>query len=153
MGHHGDIEVGIGQIKVCRGSGMIVARAIGSCIAVAIYDEKKSVGGLAHVLLAEGKKEDIGKPAMYAGPGVKRLKRKVMELGGLEKNLHAKMAGGSQMFSSPGTENIGDKNAKAVEVALKKHGIKLVGSNTGGFKARTVRFRVGSNTMVIEIKI
>lgn len=147
------IEVGIGKLEVIRGSGTLVARSLGSCVAVALYDEENEVGGMAHVLVAEGDKKKKDKPAMYADKAVRRLKRKIGELGGKRRNLEAKIAGGSQMFSFKSRGAVGDKNVEAVEDALEDNNISIVGRDTGGDKARTVEFRVGSMSMKVIIKI
>lgn len=153
MDRKDEVEVGIGQLEVSRGSATMVARSLGSCVALALYDEDNEVGGLAHVLVAEGDKEKKEKPAMYADRAVKRLKRKISELGGRKRNLEAKIAGGAQMFSFKSKGAVGEKNVEAVVNELNKQGINIVGRDTGGDKARTVRFKVGSMSMKVEIKI
>ncbi len=153
MSRKDELEVGIGKLEVIRGSGTLIARSLGSCVAVAMYDEENEIGGMAHVLVAEGNKKKKKKPAMYADKAVKRLKRKIIELGGNRRNIEAKIAGGSQMFSFKSRGAVGDKNVKAVKDALNDQNISIAGKDTGGDKARTVKFRVGSMSMKVIIKI
>ncbi|MEF8874709.1 MAG: chemotaxis protein CheD [Candidatus Thermoplasmatota archaeon] len=147
-------EVGIGQFKVIKGNGELIASSLGSCIALVVYDKINKVGGMAHILASEGDdKERLDKPAMYPEPAVKRLVRKIISYGGEKKNLEAKMAGGARMFSFKTNDDPGKKNIEAVKEALKKRDIELTGEDVRGDKARTVKFDVNSMSMKIEIKI
>ncbi len=147
-------EVGIGQFKVIKDSGELIARSLGSCIALVIYDRTNKVGGMAHVLAPEGNDEKrLDKPAMYPEPAVKRLVRKIITHGGDKNNLEAKIAGGAQMFSFKSDDAPGEKNVKAIKEALKKRNIEITGEDVGGNKARTVKFNVNSMSMKIEMKI
>ncbi len=148
-----EVDVGIGKLEVSKDSRVFVARALGSCVGVAMYDKKKKIGGMAHVLLPEGDKNKPEKPAMYADEAVRKLRKKIIDLGGNKRNLEAKIAGGSQMFSFKAEGVVGKKNVEAVENALDKWNIKLAGKDTGGKHARTVKFSLGSMSMKIQIKV
>lgn len=145
-------SVSIGKIKVAT-DGVLIARSVGSCIALVIYDQKNRVAGMAHVLLPEGDKDKPDKPAMYAPDAVKILEKNIKNNGGRERNLKAKISGGAQMFSYTSKENIGERNAIKVKEELKNCDIKLTGEEVGGANARTISFKVGSMTMLVSIKV
>ena len=46
-----EISVGIGEIKVVNNNCLLKAIGLGSCIAVALYDENTGIAGLAHFML------------------------------------------------------------------------------------------------------
>ncbi len=148
-----EVDVGIGKLETSDSNTVFVARALGSCVGVAMYDKNKKVGGMAHVLLPEGDKDKPEKPAMYADEAVRKLRKEIIDMGGNKRSLEAKIAGGSQMFSFKAEGVVGKKNVEAVEKALDKWNIKLAGKDTGGKHARTVKFSLGSMSMKIQIKV
>jgi chemotaxis receptor (MCP) glutamine deamidase CheD len=44
-------QIPSGNYYVSSGSKMVLRSVLGTCVGVAIYDEKNSVGGLIHLLL------------------------------------------------------------------------------------------------------
>lgn len=142
-------QAGMGQIK--RADGDNIVRAIlGSCVGVAIYCRKRSVGMLAHIVLPdaagrggpEGKFVDTAIPWM-----IEQLKAE----GIVGVDLEAKLAGGANMFNSTGPLQIGDKNVQAAKAALEQHRIPLVAEDCGGECGRRVTFHAGNGTLQVEI--
>ncbi|MEF8834855.1 MAG: chemotaxis protein CheD [Candidatus Thermoplasmatota archaeon] len=146
-------EIKIGEMEITKDKKMIVARALGSCVAVAIYDSKNEVGGMGHVLLGKGNKERKGKTALYADKAIDRMIKKIQKLGGKGENLEAKIAGGASMFSSQSNGDVGKKNVQSVIKELEDREIPVKGKDIGGTHARNVRFKVGSMSMSVESKI
>lgn len=149
----GEKEIKIGEMEITDDKKLILARALGSCVAVAIYDRGNEVGGMAHVLLGKGKKERDGKTALYADKAIDRMVKEIRRCGGKKGNLEAKIAGGASMFSSQSNGDVGKKNVEAVIEELKARDIPIVGKDIGGSHARNVRFKVGSMSMNVESKI
>lgn len=145
-------EIKIGEMEITKEKRMIVARALGSCVAVAIYDSKNEIGGMAHVLLGKGKKEREGKTALYADKAIDRMVKEIKKSGGERENLEAKIAGGASMFSSK-SNDVGKKNVQSVIKELEDRDIPVTGKDIGGTHARNVRFKVGSMSMSVESKI
>lgn len=146
-------EIKIGEMKITGEKKVLVARALGSCIAVAMYDSQNEVGGMAHVLLGEGNKKREGKTALYADKAIDRLVEELRKSGSERKNLEAKIAGGASMFSSQSKGDIGKKNVEAVIEELGDRNIPVTGKDIGGTHARNVRFKVGSMSMKVEVKV
>ncbi len=146
-------EIKIGEMEITNQKKILVARALGSCVAVAIYDPENEVGGMAHILLGKGNKKRKGKTALYADKAINRMVKKIQEAGGRRKNLEAKIAGGASMFSSQSKGDIGDDNIEAVLKELKDRNIPITGKDIGGTHARNVRFKVGSMSMRVEVKV
>ncbi len=146
-------EIKIGEMKITDDKKIIVARALGSCVAVAIYDSENEVGGMAHILLGKGKKQREGKTALYADKAIDRMVKEIRKSGGERKNLEAKIAGGASMFSTQSNGDVGRKNVEAVIKELEDLNIPITGKDIGGTHARNVRFKVGSMSMTVESKI
>jgi chemotaxis protein CheD len=141
-------KVGMGEIEVVRGS-FLLRTLLGSCIGLILYDARNQIGGLAHVVLptSSGQKATPGK---YADTALAELLRQIAELGGRERSLTAKMAGGANMFSTSGPATIGDQNIAAVERLLKEAGIPITARHCGGRVGRRVAFEVDTGRVLIE---
>jgi chemotaxis protein CheD len=62
-------------------------------------------------------------------------------MGAKRNNLHAKIAGGAQMFKSQSGSsllNIGERNTEKTHEVLHSLGIRITGEDTGGTVGRTM---------------
>lgn len=146
--------VGIADCKVSRDTAdQLVTYALGSCIAVVLYDPASKVGGMLHYMLPESgldKKKAGETPYMFADTGVPLLFQRVYGLGGNKKNLIVRIAGGAQVMDSGGVFNIGKRNHLAVKKLLWKEGVLIHAENVGGMVSRTVRMDVENGRMTIR---
>ncbi len=156
-----DVEsVSVAEIKVSNDSGILASYGLGSCVAVAMYDRLKKVGGLAHIMLPESRgavSEET--PGKFADIAVSRLVEELVRLGARRTGLRCKIAGGSQMFDIPGDNqraaksphtHIGTRNVERVRRELERLRIPLVGEDTGGNYGRSVKF--DTSTGEVEVK-
>jgi chemotaxis protein CheD len=47
------VPVRIGDVKVAAGPSVLFTIGLGSCVAVALYDPERRIGGLAHAMLPD----------------------------------------------------------------------------------------------------
>lgn len=138
-----EVTVGLAELKVVGKSEILVAYAIGSCVAVILYDSRSKIAGLAHVMLPSknGFSED-SKEGKFADTAIEALVKEMKALGADEKRLIAKIAGGACMFGKETDTdiNVGQRNVDKVREILKNKKIYLKADDTGGRYARTVRF-------------
>jgi len=143
--------VRMGELAVSATPGdVLVTIGLGSCIGVALFDARRPIAGLAHVMLPSG--PAAGPPAKFADAGVPLLAERVRGLGAAR--LEAVIVGGAQMFtfSGEGGANIGARNEAAVREQLERLSIPIRAANTGGNKGRTVRVHVeGVRVTVREV--
>ncbi|MBN1195604.1 MAG: chemotaxis protein CheD [Methanomicrobiaceae archaeon] len=113
---------------------------LGSCVAVMIFDKKRGIGTMAHVMLPDnGGKCD--RPGKYANTAIPILITELIQAGCTKRSLEAKIAGGASMFKSfRGNLNIGDRNVEALKKILEKHSIPIVGEDVGGTSGRSVYY-------------
>ena len=143
-----DILVGMGQIAA--GVAPQRMRAIlGSCIGVALYHPGRKTGVMAHVVLPESAGRE-GAPGKFADTAVPQMLAVLREHGAPTCGLTAKLAGGANMFNGSGPLRIGDANAEAVAVALKKAGIRVAGQDLGGTRGRRVDFDCASGELTVQ---
>ncbi len=133
---------------------MVFVRALGSCVAVTIYDPSIKVGGMAHVMLPDDSNVKNGHlPYQYANTAVDTLVENVCSKGANKFRLRAKIAGGSQLFDVNETleKPVGEQNVEKVKAALRKASIRLEAEDTGGRRGRNVQFFLDSGKLVTAV--
>jgi chemotaxis protein CheD len=146
--------VGIAQLEVARAPATLTALALGSCVAVILYDRVAKVGGLAHVLLPSGNmgRARADAPGRYAPEAVATLTEQLLALGAQQPRLTARLVGGASMFTAlqpAGTIQMGERNVHAVRQALHRLGIRNGGEIVGGDHGRSVDFDVETGRVVV----
>jgi len=157
------VNVGVAEFYVTHNPHVLASYGLGSCVGVALYDEKRKIGGMAHIMLPDSKA--ISKPGgagRYADTAIQAMVVEMERLGSRRRDIKAKMAGGACMFTIPGATNprnvpgpalgmqIGERNIKAAKRALRELKIPLVGEDTGGAYGRTMRFRISDGKVIIS---
>ena len=149
------INVGIGELVIAKPPTILQAVALGSCVGVAIIDPFTKVGGLAHVMLphSENYSEKFTKPGKFADTAIKKLVEGVLQNGGSQSTIEAKIAGGAKMFKFQGTNSqvgdIGARNVEQVIHELNQSNVKITGQATGGEHGRTMILDLESGTVRI----
>ncbi len=144
-------------ISDCKISGdpedLIVTYALGSCIAVVLYDPVAKVGGMLHYMLPDSAL-DANKaqqnPFMFADTGIPRLIAAVRSQGGLPARWVVRLAGGAQVLDSHGTFQIGKRNYLAARRILWKAGVLIAAEAVGGEVSRTTRLEIATGRMWIK---
>ena len=123
-------SLGIGEIGTARENG-ILRTFVGSCVGLAIYDQRRRVAGLAHIMLpnSKGAGTPVGKYADTAIPEMIRLLEGLAKGGPLR--LSAKMVGGAKMFAFQSGVTIGDQNVAAIDRILDGLGIPVLARDCG----------------------
>lgn len=150
-----DIRVGIGSYVVAEDETPISIFGLGSCIGVLLYDDKKKVAALAHILLPDTKNEmkKKEKPGKYVSSALDLMLSNMLERGCRRDGIIAKIAGGAHMFkfSSPKEKiTIGKKNIAAVRQQLRKLNIELVAEDVGGGHGRSMMVDPSTGTVRIR---
>ncbi|AWI03654.1 chemotaxis protein CheD [Clostridium drakei] len=137
-----EIKVGIADLNTAFSPDRIITVGLGSCIGIAMYDNTKSLGGLAHIMLPDSTQfNNVTNPLKFANLAVPILIEKLEKLGASRRNLKAKIAGGASMFNFSDKSmimDIGNRNGIAVKNALKEYSIPILGEDIGGNKGRTM---------------
>lgn len=148
-----NLVVGLGQLYVRKSPVVLVCLGIGSCIALSAYDPKSKIGGMAHIVLPEGKGRADHDSPKYADSAVPRLMDEMAQQGANMSRLLIRMAGGAKMAGAGGLGavfKIGESNIEATRLALANSGIKKVdGTDVGGSHGRTVRLWLESGRLAI----
>lgn len=136
-----EIKVSISDYKISESPDKLITLGLGSCVGIAIYDKNTKVGGLSHIMLPDSSFfNNVSKPEKFADLAIPMMVDEITK-GKRNRNLVAKIAGGASMFNFPDkkeSESIGSRNVEAVINVLKKMGIPILSSHTGGKIGRTM---------------
>ena len=148
-----EIRVKVADHAVGRGEHVIVTIGLGSCVAIALYDARAAVGGLAHVLLpSEALSRDRSNRAKFPSTAVPLLLEEMRALGARGPFI-AKIAGGASMFGQllpAGGINMGERNVMATREALAMANIPIVAEDTGGDYGRSVYFHLADGSLQVR---
>ena len=146
------ITVGIADMKMAQGSGMLVTYALGSCIGICLYDQKIKLAALIHIMLPLNMEPGRKNTMKYADTGIRETLRMMEAKGASRSRITAKIAGGAKMFDTGSSSlgNIGQRNIDSVKLNLKKEGIRLLKEDVGGTVARTLLFDVNTGLACIR---
>jgi chemotaxis protein CheD len=146
--------VGISDCKISWDTtDLLITYALGSCIAVALYDPVAKVGGMLHYMLPDSAL-DAAKaqqnPFMFADTGIPRLMAAVKSKGGMPARMLVRLAGGAQVLDSQGTFQIGKRNYLAAKRILWKAGVLIAAEAVGGEVSRTTRLEIATGRMWVR---
>lgn len=145
--------VGIADMKMAQGEGVLITYALGSCIGICLRDQTRKIGALIHIMLPYNVDGSDLTPMKYANTGIKETLRRMEALGARRSGITAKIVGGAKMFEVSGNGslgNIGQRNIDSVKLVLKLEGVHLLAEDVGGNVARTLLFDVASGQACIR---
>jgi len=150
------VRVGIAESGVVLNPDSIVTLGLGSCVGVTLYDERKRIGGMVHVMLpsTELAKGTNFNRSKFADSAVPDLLNQLVRSGADQRRLVAKLAGGAQMFNLAGETDsllkIGLRNVEACKKALSLLRIPVLAEDPGGSWGRTVE--LFSDSGILEVR-
>jgi chemotaxis protein CheD len=150
------LVVGIGEFAVSNDhEAVIVTHALGSCVAICLWDPVASVAGMIHVLLPDSRINPTRaqqQPAAFADTGIPLLFRTAYEYGVDKKRCQVRLVGGADVTGiGTGPEgSIGKRNILAARNLLWKNGVLIKADAVGGTRARTVTLSVGDGRLQIS---
>ena len=144
------LVAGIGEMVLSSSpDARLVAYGLGSCIALAAWDPRTKVGGLAHFMLPNGPATP-GSPVKFIDTGLDVFLRAFEAKGGFLGRSVIKAAGAAAMLTIGGGLAIGKRNAESMQVALSQRGLPLVATSLGGNAGRTVQLDVYDGRLLIK---
>ncbi|MGH9309651.1 MAG: chemotaxis protein CheD [Vicinamibacterales bacterium] len=149
------IVIGIGEIAVTASpDATIVTHALGSCIAVCLWDPDARVGGMLHFLLPEAKlnpERARKQPGAFADTGIPLLFQTAYKHGADKKRCRVKLLGGAAIaHAGSGGLDVGKRNAMAAKRLLWQNGVMVHGEALGGSESRTVTMTVADGRLQVS---
>ena len=146
-------RVAMADLAAAAAPTVLTTIGLGSCVGIALYDERVKVGGLAHVMLPRSNRADVTNPAKFADTALPLLVSQMVKLGAATRRMTAKLAGGAQMFQldrPTDTMRIGERNTEAVTKWLENAKIPVLGQSTGGNWGRTVELNTETGEFLVR---
>ncbi|MRR35100.1 chemotaxis protein CheD [bacterium] len=149
-----ELVVGISDLKVSSNpAASMITYALGSCIAVAVYDPAAKVGGLLHFMLPDSTL-DAAKaketPAMFADTGIPLLFKSCYKMGADKKRIVVKVAGGASILDESNFFRIGQKNIMAMRKLFWSNNVLIDAEDTGKNYNRTVRLDMSTGKVFVK---
>ena len=147
--------IGIGEFAVSNRPGdLIVTHALGSCIAVCVFDPGAGVAGMLHFLLPEASiNPDRARqqPGVFADTGIPLLFEAAYPYGLSKKRAIVTLVGGAEMTLQTGASfATGRRNALAAKNVLWREGVFVSKQEIGGTGARTLYLSVADGRMEVH---
>lgn len=148
------IIINISDAKVSNNqSDVLMTYALGSCIAVCLYDPVIHIGGMLHYQLPDSKLDSAkskDNPFMFADTGVKVLVDKIISLGANKSRIKTKIAGGASMDTGPKGFDIGKRNHLAIRKIMWQNGLMINAEDVGGFAPRNMYMDIADGNVMIR---
>jgi chemotaxis protein CheD len=147
------VPVRMGDVKVAADASVLFTIGLGSCVAVALYDARTKLGGLAHAMLPH---PDSGRqdapPGRFATTAIRELLARMAAQGAAPERVRARIIGGASMFrdvlEAEGLR-LGRRNVEAARGALAAAGIPVDGEDVFGTYGRSVFLRTSDGKLLI----
>ena len=148
------IIVGIGEMAVAdRPDDVIVTYALGSCVAVCLFDSTARVAAMLHFLLPESSinsRRAIEQPAAFGDTGIPLLIEAAMRRGLKKSRTSVRLVGGAMVANNAGAAlATGHRNVLAARSILWRLGLFIEGQEVGGVAARTVHFAARDGRLLV----
>jgi chemotaxis protein CheD len=148
------ITVGIADLKVSDDpEAVLITHGVGSCIAVAVHDPKRKLGGMLHFMMPlsmVSPEKAEHNPAMFGDTGIPLLFRSMYSLGSRKQDLVVKVIGGSLPATDDSLFKIGRRNYTVLRKVFWKNGVLITAEDVGGRMSRTVSLYLDSGRLVVK---
>ncbi len=136
--------VGVGQWVVDRGDTVLVTLALGSCVAVILYDPVPKAGALLHLLLpSQAMARDNSNPGRFPETAIPLALAELEAAGAQRERMTAWLVGGASMFGpGPVALGMGERNVAAARQVLAAEHIPVVGEDVLKRHGRSVHFNL-----------
>ena len=149
------IRVGMADLAIAKAPDCLETLALGSCVAIVLYDPVVKIGGLAHAMLPDIHFASINardRVHKFVNTAIEVLVDQMVRHGVSIATIRAKLVGGANMFpgiSANDVMHIGERNVQAARAQLVTLNIRIVAEQTGGSLGRSIHLdtQTGKLTM------
>lgn len=137
------IDVDTGELRVSSEQVILQSIALGSCVAMVVFERNMKIGGLAHIMLP-GKSPTSNNSTKYAENAIDALLNAVVQLGVKISNLEISVVGGANVLQEG---DIPDKVIESVLGYLKKINLEVKYMRVGGIERRSMFLDTASGSV------
>ena len=141
------IILNIGEFAVSK-EPAVLETILGSCVAVCLWDEVRSIGGLNHYLLPQ-EQHGATKSTTYGATSIDVMVKEIIAIGADINNLQAQIFGGGSVITAlDDIFNIGAENVWIAQEKMHHYGIPVVGEYVRGKNGIRVIFKTCTGEVV-----
>ena len=133
----------------------LAALAIGSGIAMTVFDPVPAVGGLLNFILPDSSQIESLKnqhsPYIFADTGITAFLEALSEMGARYERMKVVVAGGARVLGQTDTIDIGGRNHDVVRKILSQYKIPIYHEDVGGNFSRSLSLKIGDGTSTLKI--
>ncbi len=146
--------VNIGEIKFAEDKvSTLMAASLGSCLGLAVLDQKLQIGAVGHFLLPQSSLDPAAaaeRPAKFVDTGIDFLFQYFIEKGSQLNQLVIVAAGCASILDPQKHFNIGERNILMMRKQLWKKKLFLHADRVGGELPRSLYLDLGHNSIYVQ---
>lgn len=146
-------RVRIADVQLAKSPCRLRTLAVGSCVAVILYDRLRKIGCLSHSLLPVPERPSDASSPKFATEAIKLMVDLLRKEGSSPEDLDARLVGGASLFGCfQGHDEIavGARNVEAARNELARQGIQIVAEDVGGEHGRNIEFNTEDGSVVVR---
>jgi chemotaxis protein CheD len=148
------IVVGVADLKISTDPmTCLVTYALGSCLGVTFYDEKRRIGGMLHAMLPSASLNPGQKirEAMFLDTGIPKLLSAMTRAGAKMNDIRCKVFGGAQLMATDNFFRIGSKNIDMFYKLSQELQLDVVAWEISGRVNRTIRLANYTGDVIVKV--
>ncbi len=127
---------------------MWIITVLGSCVAVCLFDRKRSIGGINHYMLPYWNGDGLESPK-YGNVAIFQLFQKMLDFGAKKEDIVCKIFGGGEVLGEQcSIYNVGQRNIELAYKVTGEMGISVMSSSTGGKLGRKIYFNTATGEVL-----
>ncbi len=140
------VDVNTGEVKFASDGVILRSIAIGSCIAIAVYDGRKKIGTMAHVMLPGQAPEKETQPTRYAANAINEIIDLMTRAGTRSCDIEACLVGAGNVLEKE-DDTVCKTNVESVMQLLEEKNIPVKATALGGTERKSVFLDIDSGTI------
>lgn len=147
-----------GEMRICE-KPTIVTTLLGSCVAVAMYNERLRVGAICHGLLPSCKNAQpcdgqCPEKFKYVDCSIRRMLEVFHKRGIVQSEIDVKVFGGSDMFKvndrASKSSSVGRQNVEKALQIVDNEGLRIIATDLGGLRGRKIYFYTHTGEVLLK---
>ncbi|MEN9468457.1 MAG: hypothetical protein RL630_190 [Verrucomicrobiota bacterium] len=148
------VVVGVADFKISTDPlTYLVTYALGSCLGITFYDEKRRIGGLLHAMLPSASLHPGQKirEAMFLDTGIPKVLSAMIRVGAKKNDIRCKVFGGAQLMATDNFFRIGSKNIDMFYKLSQELQLDVVAWEISGRINRTIRLANHTGDVIVKV--
>ncbi|HEX3047757.1 MAG TPA: chemotaxis protein CheD [Bacillota bacterium] len=144
------ITIYSGEFYTTTDPSLVIYTLLGSCIAVCLYDEERSIGGMNHFMLPQAKEARI-QSGRFGKQSMEAMISRLLRQGAVFSALRAKIFGGARMLDTQNPEiDIAGANIQFILEFMDSRKIPIVARDLGGTTGRKIYYELENNRVFLQ---